>query len=135
MNLRGKMALLIPLLVLVLAAGTWGAMEKAEMINGVQWTKWSNQNKLVYIRGVSNWVDFDSAAQIQTQARTGKHWFSMSMCVAKALKTKSLGQVVADVDNYYRNHPGDLDVSVIEVILRDSAKICPPLSGKKEKQS
>jgi hypothetical protein len=125
MNLRRKMALLVPLLVLVLTGGVLGAIEKAEMINGVQWAKWSEQDKLVYIRGICNWVDFDSAAQIQTQARTGKHWFSITMGLAKALKTKSLGQIVADVNNYYQNNPGNLDVSVIEVILRHSAKICP----------
>ena len=125
MNLRGKMAFLVPLLVLVLAAGAWGAVEKAEMINGVQWAQWSNQDKLVYIRGISNWVDFDSAAQIQTMKRTGKHWFSITIGLAKVLKTKTLGQVVADIDNYYRNNPGNQDVSVIEVILKHSAKICP----------
>jgi len=125
MKLLGKMALLVPLLVLVLAGGAWGAIEKAEMINGVQWAQWSNQDKLVYIRAISNWVDFDSAAQIQTQARTGKHWFSISMALNKALKTKSLGQIVADVNNYYQNNPGNLDVSVIEVIIKHSAKISP----------
>jgi hypothetical protein len=125
MNLRRKMALLVPLLVLVLTGGVLGAIEKAEMINGVQWAKWSEQDKLVYIRGICNWVDFDSAAQTQTQARTGKHWFSITMGLAKALKTKSLGQIVADVNNYYQNNPGNLNVSVIEVILRHSAKICP----------
>jgi hypothetical protein len=125
MKLRGEMALLVPLLVLVLAGGAWGAMEKAEMINGVQWAQWSNQDKLVYIRGISNWVDFESAAQTQTQARTGKHWFSISLGLAKALKAKSLGQVVTDVNNYYQNNPGNLDISVIEVILKHSAKICP----------
>ncbi len=125
MNLRGKMALLVPLLVLVLAGGTWGAVEKAEMINGVQWTKWSDQDKLVYIRAICNWVDFDAAAQRQTQARTGKHWFSITMALDKALKTKSLGQIVADVSNYYQNNPGNLDISVIEVIIKHCAKICP----------
>ena len=111
--------------VLVLAGGAWGAMEKAEMINGVQWAQWSNQDKLVYVRGISNWVDFDSAAQIQTQARTGKHWFSITMRLAKVLQTKSLGEVVGDVDKYYRDNPGNRDVSVIEVILKHSAKVCP----------
>ena len=125
MNLRGKMALLVPLLALVLASGAWGALEKAEMINGVQWAQWSNQDKLVYIRGVSNYVDFDSAAQIQTMKSKGKHWFSISIGLAKVLKTKTLGQVVADVDNYYRNNPGNQDVSVIEVIFKHCAKMCP----------
>ncbi len=125
MKLRGKMALLVPLLVLALAAGAWAAVQNAEMINRVQWTQWSNQDKLVYVRGICNWLDFDAAAQTQTQARTGKHWFSMSMCVAQVLKTKSLGEIVADVDNYYRNNPGNQDISVIEVILKHSAKVCP----------
>lgn len=125
MNLRGKMALLVPLLVLVLAGGAWGAMEKAEMISGVQWAQWSNQDKLVYIRGISNYVDFDSAAQMQTMERKGKRWFSISIGLAKVLKTKTLGQVVADIDNYYRNNPGNQDISVIEVIFKHCAKMCP----------
>ncbi len=126
MNLRRKMALLVPLLVvLVLASGAWGAIEKAEMINGVQWAQWPNQDKLVYIRGISNWVDFDAAAQKQTMKRTGKRWFSITIGLANVLKTKTLGQVVADVDNYYRDNPGKLDVSVIEVIIKHCAKMCP----------
>ncbi len=125
MKLHGKMAFLVPLLVLVLAGVAGGAMDKAEMINGVHWAQWSNQDKLVYIRGISNWVDFESAAQIQTKARTGKQWFSISMPLANALKTKSLGQIVSDVNNYYQNNPRNLDVSVVEVILKHSAKICP----------
>ena len=125
MRLWEKSVLLALALALVLAAGASAALERAEIINGVQWAQWSNQDKLVYIRGISNWVDFASTAQKQVQARTGKHWFSISMGLANALKTKSLGQVVTDVNNYYQNNPGKLDVSVIEVILRHSAKICP----------
>ncbi len=125
MKSGGKTALLALALALVLASGSFAAAEKAEMINGLQWAKWSSQDKLVYVRGISNYVDFDSAAQIQTQARTGKHWFSMSMALARALKTKSLGQVVADVDNFYRNNPGSVDISVVEVIMRHSAKFNP----------
>jgi hypothetical protein len=125
MKLRKEMVLLVPLLVLALAAGAWGAAEQAVMINGAQWSQWSNQDKLVYVRGISNYVDFDTAAQMQTMQKKGKHWFSISIGLAKVLKTKTLGQVVADVDNYYRDNPGKLDVSVIEVIIRHSCKICP----------
>ena len=125
MNLRRKMALLVPLLVLALAAGAWGAVEQAVMINGTQWSQWSNQDKLVYVRGISNYVDFDTAAQMQTMKQKGKHWFSISIGMAKALKTKTLGQVVADIDNYYQNNPGNQGVSVIEVIFKHCAKMCP----------
>jgi hypothetical protein len=125
MKTYGRTALLVLLLVLVLASGAWGAMKKAEMINGAQWAKWSEQNKLVYIRGICNYVDFDAAAQIQTMKRKSKRWFSISIGLAQVLKTKTLGQVVADIDNYYRNNPGNQDVSVIEVIFKHCAKMCP----------
>lgn len=125
MKTWGKTALLAPLLVLVLATGVWGAMAKAQLINGNQWGEWTYTDKLVYIRGISNWVDFVTAAR--AQANTGKSWgFSMSKCLADALKTKSLGQVVADVNAYYQANPGNMNASVVEVILKYSAKVCPP---------
>ncbi len=130
MNLRGKVAFLVALLVLVFAAGTSGAVEQAVMIDGTQWNQWSSQDKLVYIRGISNYVDFDAAAQRQTMERKNKKWFSISMGLANALKTKTLGQVVADVDDYYRTNPGKLNVSVVEVIFTHCGKLCPPQFGK-----
>jgi hypothetical protein len=120
-----KTALLVPLLVLVLAIGVWGTMTKAELIDGHQWTQWSYNDQLVYIRGISNWADFVTAAR--AQAGTGKSWgFSMSKCLADALKTKTLGQVVGEVNAYYQANPGNMNASVVEVILKHSAKICPP---------
>ena len=125
MKTWGKTALLVPFLVLVLATGVWGAMSKAEMIDGNQWSQWSYNDQLVYIRGISNWADFVSVAR--AQADPGKTWgFSMSQCLADALKTKSLGQVVGDVNAYYQANPGNMNTSVVEVILKHSVKICPP---------
>jgi hypothetical protein len=121
----GRAALLAPLLVLLLATGVWGAAAKAQLINGNQWSEWTYTDKLVYIRGISNWVDFVTAAR--AQAVTGKSWgFSMSQCLADALKSKTLGQIVADVNAYYQANPGNMNASVVEVILKNSAKICPP---------
>jgi hypothetical protein len=120
-----RTALLVPLLVLVLATGVWGTMTKAKMIDGNQWTQWSYNDQLVYIRGISNWADFVTAAR--AQADKGKSWgFSMSKCLADSLKTKTLGQVVGEVNGYYQANPGNLNASVVEVILKHSAKICPP---------
>lgn len=125
MKTWGRTALLASLLVLVLATGVWGAMAKAQLINGNQWSQWTYTDKLVYVRGISNWADFVSAAR--AQAKTGKSWgFSMSKCLADALKTKTLGQVVAEVNAYYQANPGNMNASVVEVILKHSAKICPP---------
>jgi phage tail protein X len=133
MKCWGRTALLAPLLVLVLASGVWGAMAKAELINGTQWTKWTEQDKLVYIRGISNWADFVTAAQ--TQVKSGKPYeFCISKAFVDQLKHKSLGQVAADVDAYYQANPGEMHTSVIEVILRRSTTICPPETSAKEKK-
>jgi hypothetical protein len=58
MALAKKFTLLLLVLSLVLAAGALAAMERAEMINGNHWTKWSQEDKLVYLRGLTNWADF-----------------------------------------------------------------------------
>jgi hypothetical protein len=65
MKFRRKSALLALALALVLTVGPAAAIERAEFINGTQWTQWSNQDKLVYIRGVGNWADFVTEAQVQ----------------------------------------------------------------------
>jgi hypothetical protein len=123
---------LIPLalalvLGLVLTAGALAAMEKAEMINGSHWTKWSQEDKLVYIRGLTNWADFIVEAQSQ-RGNTGE--YCMSKVLVDALKAKTLGQIVSDVDAYYQKNTGKMSNSVIEAILRGATKICEP--GAKE---
>jgi hypothetical protein len=118
-------------LVLVLAAGTLAAMDKAEFINGAHWTKWSNQDKLVYIRGLGNWADFISEAQGQ---RGNTFEFCISKVFVDELKAKSLGQIMTEVDTYYRDNPGKMNTSVIEVVLRRCTNACPPESGAREKK-
>jgi hypothetical protein len=86
-----RSVLLALALTLVLGAGTFAAMEKAEFINGAHWTKWSNQDKLVYIRGLSNWADFITEAQ---RERGNSSEFCISKVFVDELKAKSLGQIV-----------------------------------------
>ncbi|MFA5183541.1 MAG: hypothetical protein WC405_19710 [Syntrophales bacterium] len=131
MKFCGKSALLALALALVLTAGAVAAMDKAEFINGTQWTQWSNQDKLVYIRGVGNWADFVT----ESQAQRGKTYeFCISQVLVNELKTKTLGQIVGDVDAYYQENPGKLNTSVIEVVLRRSTNACPPEGGAREKK-
>jgi hypothetical protein len=50
------------------------------------------------------------------------------------LKSKTVGQVVADVDKFYQDKPTKLKTPVIEVILDRCTKICavePPVPVKK----
>ena len=126
-----KSACLSLVIALVLAAGNLAAMEKAEFINGTHWTKWSNQDKLVYIRGLGNFADFVS----QAQGQRGKTFeFCISKVLVNELRAKSLGQIAAEVDAYYQENPGKLNTSVIEVVLRRCTNACPPEGGAKEKK-
>lgn len=117
-----KTVLLALALSLVLANGASAVVDQAEFINGTHWTQWSNQDKLVYIRGLGNWADFVT----QAQAQRGKTYeFCMSKVFVNELKTKPLGQIVADVDAYYQENPAKLNTSVVEVVLRRSTNVCP----------
>ena len=122
MKFRGKTALMALFLTLVLVAGSFAAMEKAEMINGNQWIQWTQRDKLVYLRGLTNWADFVNEAQ---SLRGKSREFAISRVFVDELRNKSLGQVAADVDAYYRDNPGKLNNSVIEAILRRCTTVCP----------
>jgi len=128
MKFWGKRGLLIIALGLVWATGAWAAMERAEMINGTHWSAWSQQDKLVYVRGLTNWADFITEAQAQ-RGKTSE--YCMSKVLVDELKTKTLGQIVANVDAYYRDDPGRMSNSVIEAILRGSTDICKAAPGAK----
>jgi hypothetical protein len=116
---------------LCFTTGAWAALEKAELINGNHWSQWSQQDKLIYVRGITNWADFVAAAQPK-KARTWE--FCISQVFVHELKTKSLGQIVGDVDAYYKENPEKMSTSVIEVILRRSTNVCPTEGGAKEKK-
>ncbi len=131
MKFCGKSALLALAVALVLIAGPVAAIERADFINGAQWTQWSNQDKLVYIRGVGNWADFVTEAQ----AQKGKTFeFCISKVLVNELKTQTLGQIVAKVDAYYQENPDKLNTSVIEVVLRRCTTACPPERAAREKK-
>ncbi len=128
MKFWGRRALLALILGLALVGGAW-AQGRAEMINGSNWTKMSQQDKLVYVRGLTNWADFITEAAAQ-RGKTSE--FCMSKVFVDELKTKTLGQIVANVDAYYRDNPGKMNDSVIEAILRGSTNICKAGPGAKE---
>ncbi len=106
---------------LVLATGALAAMEQAELINGTHWTKWPQQDKLVYIRGLTNWADF-----IASSAKGRGYEGCISKGFVDELKNKSLGQISAEVDAFYKANPGKMDTSVIEVVIRDCTRMCRP---------
>jgi hypothetical protein len=120
MKLQGKAAIIGLALVFVLAAGALGAAEKGFLWNGTQWQDMTPELKVAYVKGIGNMADVETAAGGAGRAA----------CISKGfvdeLKTKSVGQVIAEVDAFYKENPGKMSTPVIEVILMRCTKLCPP---------
>ncbi len=118
----------ITLLFLALAVpGLVQAQTKATLWDGTQWKDLTQETKIAYIKGVGNLADYETAA---SAARTG--------VVCKALgeqwRTKTISQIVQEVDKYYQGNPQKLTTPVIEVVLRCCSGLSmpePKTSGKK----
>ena len=83
--------------------------------------------KVAYVKGIGNMADFETAAatSISTPAP----------CISKGfvdeLKTKTIAQVIAEVDKFYKENPAKLDMPVVAVILQRCTKLCAPTAEKK----
>jgi hypothetical protein len=102
------------------------AAEKGFLWNGAQWKDMTNEIKVAYVKGIGNMADFEIAAAGSTPPP----------CISKGfvdeLKTKTIAQVIAEVNKYYQENPGKMDMPVIAVIMQRCTKLCaPPAAGKK----
>jgi hypothetical protein len=127
MKFRGKAAILaLAMFFILVTAGL--ATEKGFMWDGGHWKEMNNDLKVAYIKGVGNMADFETAAGGSSRA----------VCISKAfvdeLKTKTVGQVVQEVDKYYKDNPQKQATPVIEVVMRSSTKLCPPEAPAVEKK-
>lgn len=127
MKFRGMAAIIG--LALCLALATAGlAAEKGFMWDGNQWKGLGPDLKVAYIKGVGNMADFE----------VGTGGTSRAACISKGfvneLKTKTIAQVVQEVDSYYQQNPGKMNTSVLEVILRNCTKLCPPEPAAQKKK-
>ncbi len=96
------------------------AAEKGFLWDGTQWKDMTPELKVAYVKGIGNMADFETASG------GGGRAFCISKGFVDELKTKTVAQVVQEVDNYYQQNPGKMSTSVLEVILRSSTKLCPP---------
>lgn len=129
MKLRGKAVILGLALCLGLATAGFAAQQLA-------WTgkEWTNQKeftfklKVAYIKGVLNMAAFETAVGGESRA----------VCISKAfteeLKSKTMGQVVKEVDQYYQDNPQKMNTPIIDVLLRQCTALCPPETGKEKKK-
>jgi hypothetical protein len=127
MKFTGKAAILGLALCLALATASMAA-NQGFMWNGSQWKNLNPDLKVAYVKGIGNMADFEAAADSTSRAA----------CIARAfvdeLKTKTIAQVVQEVDSFYKENPGKMSTSVLEVILRRCTQLCPPetAAGKKK---
>jgi hypothetical protein len=117
---KGK-AVLFALLVVLVMAGSAGAQEKAFLWDGTQWPQLSFDAKVGYVKGVGNMADFEAAAS--------KGKAALSRGLSAELKTKTVNQIIEQVDKFYQENPSKLSTSVLEVILMRCTTVCPPGMG------
>jgi hypothetical protein len=102
------------------------AAEKGFLWDGTQWKDMTSEIKVAYVKGIGNMADFETAAAGSAPAP----------CISKGfvdeLKTKTIAQVIAEVDKFYKENPAKLDLPVVAVILQRCTKLCSvPPAGKK----
>jgi hypothetical protein len=127
MKFIGKAAILGLALFFALSTASLAA-NKGYMWDGSHWKDLNPDLKVAYVKGIGNMADFEAAADST----------SRSACIARAfvdeLKTKTIAQVVQEVDGYYKENPGKMNTTVVEVILRRCTQLCPPETAAQKKK-
>ena len=121
MKFKGMVGLLAVVVVLALAGVGAAADEKAFMWDGTQWPQLSFDAKVGYVKGVGNLADFEAAAS--------KGKAALARAFAAELKTKTVQQIIDEVDKFYQDNPSKLSTTVLEVILMRCTTVCPPGMG------
>ena len=124
MEFRGRTWVLVLVMLCALATAALAA-EKGFLWDGTQWKDMTTDIKVAYVKGIGNMADFENAAGGSGQAA----------CISKGfvaeLKTKTIAQVIAEVDTFYKENPAKLDLPVVAVILQRCTKLCAPAAEKK----
>jgi hypothetical protein len=88
--------------------------------DGTNWSQVAIEAKVGYVFGMGNMADFETVAAGTRQKPC------ISRTFVNELKTKTVMQIVQEVDKYYLENPGKSSTPVIEVILRRCTSVCPP---------
>jgi len=112
--------------LLALAAGALAQQQLAW--DGTQWKEFTQEIKVAYLKGVLNMAAYETASGGAGRAAC------ISRAFTEELKNKTLGQLIAEVDQFYKENPGKLNMPVIDVMLRQSTKLCPPEAAAPEKK-
>ncbi|MEW6387541.1 MAG: hypothetical protein AB1491_08500 [Thermodesulfobacteriota bacterium] len=114
------------ILLLSLSSVTWAA-EKGFLWNGTHWKDLTPEIRVAYVKGIGNMADFEVG--MGTGGRAG----CISQAFVNELKTKTIAQIIQEVDKYYKDNPKKMATPVIEVIMRRCTALCPPETATKAK--
>ena len=96
------------------------------LLDGNHWAEISYDAKVAYIKGVGNMADFE----VQAGGSKSNRGYCLAYMLVQEMKGKTIEAVVLDIDKYYKENPGDIKKSVLEVMLRRAAQLCPPETKK-----
>ncbi len=125
MKLHLRAAMLVACMTLAMVCGS-ALADEVPLITGEHWTKSSDQLKKVYLIGIANVVQIETAyhaASPPPDAQTIVPRF------AKGLKGHTLDSVRQGLDSWYAAHPDQLQRPVIETIWFEM--VVPGLSKTK----
>lgn len=112
MKLRLRAAMTLACMTLALVWGVARA-DEVPLITGEHWTKSSEQLKKVYLIGIANVIQVETAYHAATPPPDGQ---SIVPRFAKGMKGQTLDSVRDGVDRWYAAHPDKLQRPVIETI-------------------
>ena len=112
--------LVVGVMVGALAATTPAVdTNQAFLWNGVHWQQVTTDGKAGYIFGIGNLADYEVAAS------KSRKLACVSRVFVDEMKSKTVMQIIQEVDKYYQDNPGKLDTPVIELVLRQLIKAPP----------
>jgi len=104
--------LVVGVMVGALAAATPAVdTNQAFLWNGVHWQQVTTDGKAGYIFGIGNLADYEAAAS------KSRKLACVSPALVNEMKSKTVMQIIQEVDKYYQDNPGKLGTPVIEVVL------------------
>ena len=120
--MRAAVILLVMGVMVGALAATAPAVDtnQAFLWNGVHWQQVTTDGKAGYIFGIGNLADYEAAASKSRKLACVSQVFVVEM------KSKTVMQIIQEVDKYYQDNPGNLGTPVIEVVLGQLVKASPP---------
>jgi hypothetical protein len=112
MKLHLRAAMLVTCMTLALVWGNARA-DEVPLITGEHWTKSSEQLKKVYLIGIANVIQVETAYHASTPPSDAQSFVPR---FARGLKGHTLDSVRQGLDSWYAAHPDQLQRPVIETI-------------------